>query len=272
MDAQLKQKLDDLRSRLKDTGGCAIAFSGGVDSSLLLKVAHEVLPGRVLAVLAVSPTYPQEEIDAAIQWVETQGISHIVVQSHELDLPEYRSNPPDRCYHCKKDLFATVIREAQARGFSSVADGSNADDVRDFRPGVRALKEFGVLSPLREAGLTKREIRELAKEVYDLPMWDKPSMACLASRFPYGSPIDEARLHQVGEMERFMRGLGFRVVRARHHRDTVRLELDLEGMKRLIEETMRDPVIQKAKSLGFTYVTMDLVGYRTGSMNEVLPR
>jgi len=270
MTRQLRSKLNRLRKILRDTGGCAIAYSGGVDSSLLLAVAGEVLDGRCLAVIATSSTYAQRECQAAIAWVQERGIPHAVIESEELDIPGFRDNPPDRCYHCKRELFTKVRQQAAARGLPHVADGTNADDARDYRPGGRAAAELGVLAPLRDAGLTKADIRALAREVYHLPMADKPAMACMASRFPYGSAITREKLGQVEAMEALLARLGFKVYRARHHGALLRLELGPSEIAAAAHPETSHGIVEFAKSLGFTYVTLDLEGYRTGSMNETL--
>jgi len=265
---ELTTKLERLRSILKNTGGCAVAFSGGVDSSVVLSAAHEVLGERCLAVIATSSTYPEREYRRAIEWVEQQGIPHVVISSEELDIPGFSQNPADRCYYCKKELFEKVGEQARIHGLGFVADGSNADDAGDYRPGMTAARELKVLSPLREAGLTKEDVRALAREVYRLPVADKPSMACLASRFPYGSEITRVKLGQVEQIEVFLERQGVRVFRARHHGDILRLELGPEEMNAVMNVDMRRKIILMAKELGFIYVTLDLEGYRTGSMNE----
>ena len=265
---ELTTKLERLRSILKNTGGCAVAFSGGVDSSVVLSAAHETLKDRCLAVIATSSTYPEREYRRALEWVEQQGIPHVVISSEELDIPEFSCNPTDRCYYCKKELFEKVGEQARIHGLGFVADGSNADDAGDYRPGMTAARELKVLSPLREAGLTKEDVRALAREVYRLPVADKPSMACLASRFPYGAEITQSKLEQVEQIEVFLERQGVRVFRARHHGDILRLELGPEEMNAVMNVDMRRKIILMAKELGFIYVTLDLEGYRTGSMNE----
>ena len=267
---ELTTKLERLRSILKNTGGCAVAFSGGVDSSVVLSAAHEALGERCLAVIATSSTYPEREYRRAIEWVEQQGIPHVVISSEELDIPEFSCNPTDRCYYCKKELFEKVGEQARIHGLGFVADGSNADDAGDYRPGMTAARELKVLSPLKEAGLTKEDVRALAREVYRLPVADKPSMACLASRFPYGSEITRVKLGQVEQIEVFLERQGVRVFRARHHGDILRLELGPEEMKAVMNVDMRRKIILMAKELVYIYVTLDLEGYRTGSMNERL--
>ena len=270
MHSDVSCKLMHLKEILKETGGCAVAFSGGVDSTLLVTVAHEVLGDRCLAVTATSSTYPEREFKRAVDWIVKRGIPHMVVSSEELDIPGFSSNPPDRCYYCKKELFTILKEQADAHGLQWIADGTNADDVGDYRPGIRAACDLGVISPLREAGLTKNDIRLISREVYDLPTADRPAMACLASRFPYGSVITGEKLDQVEQLEAFLEREGFRVFRARHHGDILRLELGPEEMASMSDARLRAQVTEYAKKLGFTYITLDLEGYRTGSMNEVL--
>ena len=263
-------KLEKLRQILRETGGCAVAYSGGVDSSLVLEAAREVLGERVLAVIATSSTYPRREYEAAINWVKEHNIPNVTIVSEELDIPEFLDNPPNRCYYCKSELFTKVREQAVAYGLNNIADGANADDVNDFRPGSAAACELGVISPLKLAGLTKEEIRIIAREVYDLPVADKPAMACMSSRFPYGSTITREKLQQVEAMEDFLHQHGFRVYRARHYGDTLRLELGTDEMLSIQQNDLRDDCVAFAKSIGFIYITLDLEGFRSGSMNEVL--
>jgi len=270
MSVDYREKLERLKDIMGKTGGCAVAFSGGVDSTLVLTVANEVLGGRCLAVIATSSTYPEREYRRAVEFVERRGIPHVVISSEELDIPEFSRNPADRCYYCKKELFEKVREQARLHGLEWVADGSNADDIGDYRPGLGAARELGVISPLMEAGLTKEEIRAISGEVYGLDTADKPAMACLASRFPYGEYITREKLAQVEEIEAFLENEGFRVYRARHHGDILRLEFDPDGMGRLADEELRRRIVDAAKSRGFLYVTVDMEGYRTGSMNEAL--
>ncbi len=263
-------KLERLRQLLRDTEGCAVAYSGGVDSSVLLAAAAEVLGDRCLAVIATSSTYPKREYKSAIEWVTRRGIPHVLVVSEELDIPEFRDNPPNRCYFCKRELLAKVREQADAHGLPHIAHGANADDANDFRPGLRAGAEMGALTPLKDAGLTKAEIRAIARDVYNLPVADKPAMACLSSRFPYGSSITREKLRQVEAVENYLHDCGMRVVRARHHGEILRLELGPDEMRLLQDPRMCAECIAFAKQQGFTYITLDLEGFRSGSMNDVL--
>jgi len=262
------QKLETLKSILKEMQGAVIAFSGGVDSTLVLKMAREVLGDRCLAVIATSPLYPDRELKAAIDLAKRIGVRYQVLPTDEMDDPDFRSNPPNRCYHCKKELYSKIWKIAQEHGFSHVIDGSNVDDLGDYRPGLKALREMGVRSPLIEAQLTKAEIREISRRL-GLPTWDKPAMACLASRFPYGTSITPEKLKQVDKAENFLRQLGFRTVRVRHHGEIARIEIGTSEIPRILEGNRREEVVAHLKALGYTYVTLDLQGYRTGSMNEL---
>jgi len=269
MNTTIETKLTFLKDILRNTGGCAIAYSGGVDSTLVLTVAREVLGDRCLAVIAVSSTYPEREFRHALTWVERNGIPHEVVISEELDIPEFAANPFNRCYHCKKELFTKVAETASHHGLAWIADGSNADDTGDYRPGLTAARECRVLSPLIEAGISKEEVRAISREVYQLPTADKPSMACLASRFPFGTEITLKKLGQVERIETMLDKEGFRIYRARHHGDILRLEFGPDEMEFMQDESVRRRVVQFAREQGFLYVTLDLEGYRTGSMNPV---
>jgi pyridinium-3,5-biscarboxylic acid mononucleotide sulfurtransferase len=264
------EKLDKLKGLLKSWGGCAVAFSGGVDSTLLLAVAHEIMGKKCLAVIATSSTYPKREYEEALKWVQDKSIPHIVIVSEELDIPGFSDNPPNRCYYCKKELFTKIAHEAKQFGVSVVADGTNSDDTSDFRPGMKAVQELGVRSPLLECGLTKDDIRLISREIYNLPTADKQPMACMASRIPYGSVVTKEKLKQVEAIEDFLAEKGFKVFRARHHGDLLRIELSKDEMAMLQQETVTSEFVDFAKRAGFVYVTLDLQGFRSGSMNEVL--
>ncbi len=268
MDQALEAKKQKLLGILREMGGCVIGFSGGVDSTFLFAVAAGVLGERAVAVTATSETYPERELREAKELAARIGGRHRVIVSEELDIPGFAQNPTDRCYHCKKELFTKLRGIADQEGIAHVADGSNVDDRGDYRPGRRALRELGVRSPLEEAGISKEDIRELSREL-DLPTWDKPSFACLSSRFPYGIQITREKLTVVGRAEEALRDLGFRTVRVRHHGDVARLELGPEEFARAVNG-LREEVVRKVKEAGYAYVALDLQGYRTGAMNEVL--
>ena len=264
-------KWDHLKSLLEEMQSAVLAYSGGVDSSLLLRAASEALGPHLIAVTAVSETYPPLELISAKEFARSLGVSHRIIHTEELGLDEFARNSPERCYFCKRELFSKLRQIADTEGMTFVLDGSNADDLKDRRPGRRAAQEFSVRSPLVEAGLSKQEVRELARTL-GLPVWDKPSLACLSSRIPYGTRITPAILQTIQTAEDHLRVLGFRQVRVRHHGDTARIEIDPEDFKRLLTEDTARTIVQEFKKLGFTYVCLDLEGYRTGSMNEGLER
>jgi len=262
----LEKKLEKLRQIIADCGSALIAFSGGVDSTFLLKMAVEVLGDRALAVTARSETYPEREYREAVRLAAEVGARHITIASKELEIEQFVNNPPRRCYFCKKELFTKLTEVAREQGIERIADGCNADDVDDFRPGMEAASEMGVISPLKEAGLTKEDIRTLSKRM-GVSTWDKPSLACLASRFPYGKKITPEGLEMVARAEDFLRDLGFRQLRVRHHGDMARIEVPKKDIPTLIEEETRRKVVEGFREIGYNYVTIDLAGYRTGSMN-----
>ncbi len=264
-----QEKYQALRDGLAALGSVAVAFSGGVDSTFLLWVAHDVLGDRAVAVTASSCSFPERERQEAAAFCGLHGISQVVCPSEELNIEGFRQNPPNRCYLCKRELFGKIWAVAKERGLNAVIEGSNVDDEGDYRPGMQAVRELGVVSPLRQAGLTKTEIRLLSKELA-LPTWDKQSFACLSSRFVYGETITEEKLRMVDQAEQLLLDLGFRQVRVRIHGTIARIELLPEDFPRLLAEDTRRLVYDRFKSYGFTYVALDLLGYRTGSMNETL--
>lgn len=265
----IESKFNKLKESIKAFESAVIAYSGGVDSTFLLKVAHDVLGDNVIAVTAKSSTYPEREFNEAKKLAEKIGAKHIVIVSEELDIEGFSKNPTNRCYYCKKELFTKINEIAKKNNINYVLDGSNLDDVGDYRPGMIAAKELGVLSPLKLSELTKNDIRQLSKTL-GLPTWDKPSFACLSSRVPYGSEITIPKLNMIDRAEQFLLDIGFRQVRVRHHGDIARIEVAAEEREKIFSIELMDKISEKLKSIGFKYVTFDLTGYRTGSMNEVI--
>ena len=266
---ETEAKLEHLRTALREIGSAVVAFSSGVDSTFLLRVAHEELGERVVAATIRSHTFPKRELDEAAAFCRAEGVRHEIIDSEELDIPGFAENPPDRCYHCKRELFSKLLAFAHENGLAAVLEGSNLDDDGDYRPGRRAIRELGIVSPLHEAGLTKAEIRALSREM-GLPTSGKPSFACLASRFPYGERITAAALERVEKAELWLldADLGLTQLRVRSHGNLARIEVPPDAIPRLAARAKE--IATAFKELGFAYVTLDLRGYRTGSMNEVL--
>jgi uncharacterized protein len=264
------EKLSQLRSILKDMGKVVIAYSGGVDSAFLLKVATDTLgASNVKAILAVSPTYPSREYDRALETAAAIGVAVEIIHTKEVDDPKFVNNPVDRCYFCKHELFTKIADHLESGKYNNMIDGSNMDDLSDHRPGRKALHEKNVRSPLQEAGMTKEDIRACSKDL-DLPTWNRDALACLSSRFPYGETIDLKKLKMVDSAENFLSDLGFRNIRARHEKSSIRIEISPSQIKKIADDSIRLQIVAKMKELGYKYVSIDLEGYRQGSLNETL--
>ena len=262
-------KFEGLKEILRGTSGVLVAFSGGVDSTFLLKVAHMVLGDRAVAMTTSSPTAPPGELEAAEELARFIGCQHIAVPSHELNNPSFAQNPVNRCYFCKDEIYRICRTHADHLGLETVVDGTNLDDLKDHRPGLKAAKEWRIRHPLVEARMTKEEIRHYSCEL-GLPSWNKPAIACLSSRFPYGIEINMERLEKIAACERFLQELKFREFRVRYHEELVRIEVAAEEIQRMFDSATREAIVRRFKEIGFSFISLDLQGYRTGSMNEPL--
>ena len=267
--ASLERKAAALDLALRELPSLIVAYSGGVDSAYLAYAAHRALGVNVLCVTADSPSYPERHRTIARRVAEQFGFQHVVIQTSEMARPEYRANPANRCYYCKHELYTHLSGIARERGIPVIADGSNADDRGDYRPGRQAAREFGVRSPLDHAGLTKDDIRELSRRA-GLPTWDEPASACLSSRIPYFSEVTDEKLRMIERAEAVLRDLGFRICRVRHHETIARLELGRDEIARALEPALAETIDRELRAIGYAHVTVDLRGYRLGSLNEAL--
>jgi len=270
MEPLIEEKFGRLKEIFQSMGRVLVAYSGGVDSTLLLKTAKDTLGEKnVIAVTALSPLYPERELKEAKKMAQVIGVEHLFIESNEMEIQGFSENPPNRCYYCKRELFEKLLTLSRDRGIPFIIEGSTLDDEKDHRPGRQAIQELDIRSPLKEAMFSKEDVRKLSNTL-GLSTWDKPSFACLASRFPYGEGITVEGLRMVDEAENFLFGLGFKQVRVRHYQNLARIEIPPEEMGRLMNGLLREKVVNRLKKIGYKYITLDLQGYRSGSMNEVL--
>jgi len=266
--AEVDEKLERLRAVMRELGSVLVAYSGGLDSAFVLAVAHDTLGERCVGLTAVSPSLPEREREDAVRIAGALGARHELVESHEIHNPRYTENPSNRCFHCKSELYSITARRVRELGLAHVVNGTNVDDLGDYRPGLQAAEQAGVRSPLVEAGLHKAEVRALAQRL-GLDFWDKPAAACLSSRIPYGTPVTPERLRQVEQLEDALHALGLRQVRVRYHDELARIEVASDELDRAFAQ--REAITRAGKEAGFTFVTLDLAGYRVGSLNQLLP-
>lgn len=270
-DKTLLQKRSDLVNILEQMRSVIVAYSGGVDSAFLAAVANEALGRKALSVTAVSPSLAPSELDEATDLANRIGLNFMTIETNEIDRPDYQANNPDRCFFCKDELYTHLVRFAEEESFDSIVNGTNVDDLGDYRPGIEAAKQYGVRSPLVEAELTKDDIRALSRDM-DLPTWDKPAQACLSSRIPYGTTVTVEALTKIAKAEQFLRSKGFKQLRVRHHETIARIEIEPSDFSAITSEPVRSEINQEFKNIGYSYITLDLDGFRSGSLNEILSK